>query len=89
MGEMGSSPLGVSSPYSGTFLWWREPVLSLFLRAQATDSCSSPSGALQACNDTHTQSGMASPRAAATVGTTEREDDGAIEDAAELDVVAA
>ena len=26
---------------------WREPVLSLFLRAQVSDCCSSPSGALQ------------------------------------------
>ena len=30
-----------------TACWWREPVLSLFLRAQVTDCCSSPSGALQ------------------------------------------
>ena len=43
-----------------TACWWREPVLSLFLRAQVTDCCSSPSGALQrhthkACIDTHTR----------------------------------
>ena len=30
-----------------TACWWREPVLSLFLRAQVADCCSSPSGALQ------------------------------------------
>ena len=37
----------VSSPYSGTFLWWREPVLSCsFGLSQVTDCCSSPSGAL-------------------------------------------
>ena len=36
-----------------TACWWREPVLSRFLRVQVTDCCSSPSGALQ--RHTHTQ----------------------------------
>ena len=33
--------------------WWREPVLSLFLRAQVADCCSSPLGALQRHTHTH------------------------------------